>query len=168
LLFAASASNKEDQVPAAPAARPAPSTPASTNHEQAVFNFEVQLQQKLMKDGYLVPPGPNASPTEKKAYEYVLESKAGGQSDKQALREAAQRIMDEREREHAIRVAARKQASQEQRAIEQKKVADRKNVPPPDVAARFQANPKPTVPTMTGPAFTEDPENPLPKATPRQ
>jgi hypothetical protein len=162
LLFAASASNKEDQVRTAPAARPAPSTPASTNQE-ALFRFEVQLQQKLMKDGYLVPPGPNASPTEVKAYTYILESKAAGENDAQALRAAAKRILDEKEQEHALRREEHHRASQERKALDQQKAAERRAVLPPDAAVRFQSVPKPVLAVDTEPVFVEDPANPLPK-----
>lgn len=125
------------------------------------------IQQKLMKNGYLVPPGRDSSPLEVKAYGYIMEAKAAGQEDAQALRDAAKRIAQEHEAERVIRREEHKRLSQERRDLEHQRAAEGRHVLSPDEAARLQSQPRPELPALQ-PAFAEDPENPLPKPPSKQ
>src|SRR5262245_16382945 len=104
-LCVALISHEADPAQANSAAR-APSTPASASSQpqDPVLGIERSIQQKLLKDGTLVPPGPEASPQEQKAYELVMEAKQQGANDSQAIHQAAERIWQQKQAEHDRRI----------------------------------------------------------------
>src|SRR6185503_9933323 len=146
--------------------RPAASTPASASIVDPALQFETGLQRRLLKDGILLRPGPDASPTELKAYDYVLEAKKNESSDAQALHLAAQRLWEEKKLEREKDRKERQDRSREKARVEREKWQEQKKQKelelPPEAVERHRNNPKPAYETPP-PGLVEDPGNPVPE-----
>lgn len=156
-LCVASAPHQADQAQAKPAR--APSTPASATSTDPVLGIEKSIQQKFLKDGILVPPGPQASPAEVKAFDLVMEEKNRGAGTPEAIRAAAEKIWEEKKTEHDRRTQDRKAENQERAKLTQQmmrdRVAQKRAEHPEPLGVRETLPPKPGRPALP-PAYTPD------------